>query len=219
MLLQLAWSTTAEEGLRIWLKSSVCWLLLQELLTNLPIQLDNMYYWLSLGYLSNSRSKKEVNSRTFRPWRSSSATKRFVIYQKNTGQLLVTVCICTCMCVYAQVHTAISSLYPTVPNRYMMRYSSRHWPECSSRHWLDSLVGMQSSKSADVHARTFDTLRRYSLTEVGKERQTKHTGVTIHYFHTSMCLLTSTTRIAHKSPHSARQHVLLTRSGVSEQFT
>ena len=127
----------------------------------------------------------------------------------------MTVCICTCMCVYAQVHTAISSLYPTVPNRYMMRYSSRHWPEYSSRHWLDSLVDMQSSKSADVHARTFDTLRRYSLTEVGKERQTKHTGVTIHYFHTSMCLLTSTTRIAHKSPHSARQHVLLTRSGVS----
>ena len=58
-------------------------------------------------------------------------------------------------------------------HHYMMRYSSRHW--------LDSLVRMQSSKSADVHARTFDTLRRFSLTEVVKETQTKHTGVTVHY--------------------------------------
>ena len=58
---------------------------------------------------------------------------------------------------------------------YMMTYSSRHW--------LDSLVNIQSFKSADVRARTFDTLRRYSLTEVGKETQTKHTGVTVHYIH------------------------------------
>ena len=50
-----------------------------------------------------------------------------------------------------------------------------------SRHWLDSLVHIQSSQSAGVCARTLDTLRRYSLTEVVKERQTKHTGVTIHY--------------------------------------
>ena len=55
-------------------------------------------------------------------------------------------------------------------HHYMMRHSSRHW--------LDSLVHIQSSKSADVRARTFDTLRRYSLTEVVKERQTKHTGET-----------------------------------------
>ena len=54
-------------------------------------------------------------------------------------------------------------------------------------HWLDSLVGIQSSKSPDVCARTFDTLRRYSLTEVGKERQSKHTGLTIHYFHLYAC--------------------------------
>ena len=54
---------------------------------------------------------------------------------------------------------------------YMMGYSSSHW--------LDSLVDIQSSKSADVHARTFDTLRRYSLTEVVQERQTKHTGETL----------------------------------------
>ena len=45
--------------------------------------------------------------------------------------------------------------------------------ECSSRYWLDSLVDIQSSKSADVHARTFDTLRR--LSKVVKERETKHT--------------------------------------------
>ena len=63
---------------------------------------------------------------------------------------------------------------------YMMRYSSRHW--------LDSLVGIQSSKSADVRARTFDTLRRYSLTEVGKETQAKPTGETIHYFYLYVCM-------------------------------
>ena len=51
---------------------------------------------------------------------------------------------------------------------YMMGYSSRHW--------LDSLVDIQSSKSADVCARTFDTLRRCSLSEVGNKTQTKHTG-------------------------------------------
>ena len=55
----------------------------------------------------------------------------------------------------------------------------RYMRGSSSRHWLDSLVDIQSSKSADVHARTFDTLRRYSLTEVVQERQTKHTGETL----------------------------------------
>ena len=65
-------------------------------------------------------------------------------------------------------------------HHYMMGYSSRHW--------LDSLVDIQSSKSADVRARTFDTLRRYSLTEVVKETQTKPTGVTIHYFHLYTCI-------------------------------
>jgi len=55
--------------------------------------------------------------------------------------------------------------------RYMMGHSSRHW--------LDSLVDIQSSKSADVHARTFDTLKSFSLTEVVQERQTKHTGETL----------------------------------------
>ena len=66
-------------------------------------------------------------------------------------------------------------------------YDLRHLPhypfmmEYSSGHWLDTLVRMQSSKSADVCARTFDTLRRYSLTEVGKETQSKPTGGTVHY--------------------------------------
>ena len=55
--------------------------------------------------------------------------------------------------------------------RYTMGYSSSHW--------LDSLVNIQSSKSADVHARTFDTLESFSLTEVVQERQTKHTGETL----------------------------------------
>ena len=66
---------------------------------------------------------------------------------------------------------------------HMLPYHYPYMKGHSSRHWLDSLVRIQSSKPADVHARTFDTLRRYSLTEVGKERQTKPTGVTVHYFH------------------------------------
>ena len=56
-------------------------------------------------------------------------------------------------------------------HRYMMEYSSGHW--------LDSLVDIQFSKSADVRARTFDTLKSFSLTEVVQERQTKHTGETL----------------------------------------
>ena len=65
-------------------------------------------------------------------------------------------------------------------HRYMMGYSSRHW--------LDSLVDIQSSKSDDVYAKTFDTLRRYLLTEVVKETQTKPTGETIHCFHLYICI-------------------------------
>ena len=68
-----------------------------------------------------------------------------------------------------------------LPYRYLYRYP--YMEGHSSRHWLDSLVHIQSSKSDDVCARTFDTLRRYSLTEVGKEGQTKPTGVSVHYFH------------------------------------
>ena len=58
----------------------------------------------------------------------------------------------------------------------------------SSRHWLDSLVDIQSSKSTDVRARTFDILRRFSLTEVVKETQSEPTGETIHYFHLYACI-------------------------------
>ena len=57
----------------------------------------------------------------------------------------------------------------------------------SSRHWLDSFVLIQSSKSYDVCARTFDTLQRYSLTKVAEERQTECTGLTMHYFHLDTC--------------------------------
>ena len=35
----------------------------------------------------------------------------------------------------------------------------------SSRHWLDSLVDIQSSKSDDVRARTFDALESSSNTD------------------------------------------------------
>ena len=65
-------------------------------------------------------------------------------------------------------------------HHYMMRYSSGHW--------LDSLVDIQSDKSADVRARTFDILRRFSLTEVVKETQSEPTGETVHYFHLYACI-------------------------------
>ena len=55
----------------------------------------------------------------------------------------------------------------------------RYMRGSSSGHWLDSLVDIQSSKSADVHEGTFDTLKSFSLTEVVQERQTKHTGETL----------------------------------------
>ena len=70
--------------------------------------------------------------------------------------------------------------------RYDLHYHHRYMMGYRSEHWLDNLVHIQSFKSPDVRARTFDTLRRYSLTEVGKERQTKHAGLTIHYFHLYM---------------------------------
>ena len=65
---------------------------------------------------------------------------------------------------------------------HLRRYMMGH----RSRHWLDSLVNIQSSKSDDVCARTFDTLRRYSLTEVVKETQTRHTGETTLFVCTCM---------------------------------
>ena len=71
---------------------------------------------------------------------------------------------------------------------HILRYSLRDCLGRSSRHWLDSLVRTQSFKLADVRARTLDILRRYLLTEVGKETQTKHTGETIHYFHLYLCI-------------------------------
>ena len=60
----------------------------------------------------------------------------------------------------------------------------------SSRHWLDSLVDIQSSKSADVRAEMCDTLRMYSLSEGGKQRQTmdKQPGEVIHYFDLCACM-------------------------------
>ena len=69
-----------------------------------------------------------------------------------------------------------------------LRRLPSHMMGYSSRHWLDSLVDIQSSKSTDVRARTFDILRRYSLAEVVKETQTKPTGETMHYFHLYTCI-------------------------------
>ena len=50
----------------------------------------------------------------------------------------------------------------------------QHIAGFSYRHWLDFLVCCQSSKSSDIRARTFDTLKRYSVTEFGKNREEKH---------------------------------------------
>ena len=72
--------------------------------------------------------------------------------------------------------TVMSELYRKgLISEHNRRYMIGH----SSRHWLDSLVVMQYFKSADVHARTFDTLKSFSLIEVVQERQTKHTGETL----------------------------------------
>ena len=83
--------------------------------------------------------------------------------------------------------------------RYMMRHRSKHW--------LDKLVHIQSFNSADVRARTFDTLRRHSLTEVGKERQTKRTGLTIHYCSTCMHAQTMSF-VVHAQLFSTQTHCL-----------
>lgn len=56
-----------------------------------------------------------------------------------------------------------------------------------SGHWLDSLVDIQYSKSFDVQMQTFDILRRYSLTEARKERQTKHTGLNSYCYGMHAC--------------------------------
>ena len=86
--------------------------------------------------------------------------------------------------------TVLSELYQKrlISEDDLRGLSHRHYMRDSSRHWLDSLVDIQSSKSADVRVRMFDILRRFSLTEVVKETQSEPTGVTIHYFHLYICM-------------------------------
>ena len=67
-------------------------------------------------------------------------------------------------------------LYHLPHSPYMMRHSSIHLLRCEN--WLDSLVNIQSSKSDHVCATTFDILKRFLLTVVGKETQAKETGET-----------------------------------------
>ena len=55
-----------------------------------------------------------------------------------------------------------------------------HLARFSSKHWLDYLVRCQSSKSSDIRAKTFDTLKRYSVTEFGKNREEKVAGLVKH---------------------------------------
>ena len=62
----------------------------------------------------------------------------------------------------------------------------------SSRHWLDFLVRCQSSKSSVVCARTFDALKRYSVTEFGKDKEklagmVKHLSYLLEWKH--VCLV------------------------------
>lgn len=63
-----------------------------------------------------------------------------------------------------------------------------------SGHWLDSLVDIQSSKSFDAQVQTFDVLRRWSLTDVHKERLTKHTGLNAHCYH---CMVSCMHKLCH----------------------
>ena len=53
----------------------------------------------------------------------------------------------------------------------------QHIAGFSSRHWLVFLVCCQSSKSSVVRARTFDTLKRYSVTEFGKNTEENLVGM------------------------------------------
>ena len=55
----------------------------------------------------------------------------------------------------------------------------QHIAQFSSRHWLDFVVRCQSSKSSVIRARTFDALKRYSVTEFGKDKENP-TGLVKH---------------------------------------
>ncbi len=46
-----------------------------------------------------------------------------------------------------------------------------HIERFNSMHWLDFLVPCQFSKSTVVCAKTFDALKRYSVTEFGKDKE------------------------------------------------
>ena len=74
----------------------------------------------------------------------------------------------------------------------------------SSRHWLDFLVHWQSSKSSDICARTFDTLKRYSVTELVKDREEKLAGLVKHL----SCLL-EWKRVCLVQPTLCSTHVAL----------
>ena len=64
--------------------------------------------------------------------------------------------------------------------QYLHCLPHQHIAGFSYRHWLDFLVRCQSSKSSIVCARTYDTLKRYSVTEFGKNREEKLAGMVKH---------------------------------------
>ena len=76
-----------------------------------------------------------------------------------------------------------------------------HIARFSSRHWLDFLVRCQSSKSSDIRAKTFDTLKRYAVTEFGKNREEKLAGMVKHLSYLlerkCVCLVQPTTCSIH----------------------
>ena len=76
-----------------------------------------------------------------------------------------------------------------------------HIARFSSKHWLDYLVRCQSSKSSDIRAKTFDTLKRYSVTEFRKDREEKVAGLVKHLSYLlewkRVCLVQPTTCSIH----------------------
>ena len=83
---------------------------------------------------------------------------------------------------FLHVSTVMSELHQKklMSKQDLHRLPHQHIAGFSSRHWLDFLVCCQSSKSSVVRARTFDTLKKYSVTEFGKNREEKLAGLVKH---------------------------------------
>ena len=78
----------------------------------------------------------------------------------------------------------------------------QHIAQFSSRHWLDFVVRCQSSKSSVIRARTFDALKRYSVTEFGKDKKNLQVWLSISaiYLSGNMYVLCNQQYVAYMLP-------------------